>query len=242
MSLDKQTPMPPEPRIPILVIRDQRVILDADLARLYGVPTRRLNEQVKRNADRFPQDFMFQLSPAEWGVLKSQFATSSADAGIVGNNRSQIATGSQRHRDPRFPPYAFTEFGALMAANVLSSPEAVTMSLGACPERSRRVIRAFVKIREELVANAAILKRLAEIDRTLLVHDHALRDILQKLRPLLAPPPEKPVVAQFASKPAYLNTETRRTQRDTEDKGRAVFFQTSVLLRVLRASVFEHSN
>ena len=226
--------MPSEPRIPILIIRDQRVILDADLARLYGVPTRRLNEQVKRNADRFPQDFMFQLSPAEWGVLKSQFATSSADAGIVGNNRSQIATGSQRHRDPRFPPYAFTEFGALMAANVLSTPEAVTMSL--------YVIRAFVKTREELVANAAILKRLTEIDRTLLVHDHALRDILQKLRPLLAPPPEKPVVAQFASKPAYLNTETRRTQRDTEDKGRAVFFQTSVLLRVLRASVFEQSN
>ena len=239
MSLDKQTPMPSEPRIPILIIRDQRVILDADLARLYDVETKALNQAVKRNAERFPEDFRFQLTAEEAAALRSQSVTLNDPAAnrsqIVTGLRSQNATlktGQGQHR--KYLPYAFTEFGALMAANVLSSPEAVTMSL--------YVIRAFVKIREELVANAAILKRLAEIDRTLLVHDHALRDILQKLRPLLAPPPEKPVVAQFASKPAYLNTETRRTQRDTEDKGRAVFFQTSVFLRVLRASVFEHSN
>lgn len=97
--------MPAKPNIPILIIREQNVILDADLARLYGVPTRRLNEQVKRNADRFPQDFMFQLSPAEWGVLKSQFATSSADAGTVGNNRYKLrpvpsATVSPRAQAP----------------------------------------------------------------------------------------------------------------------------------------------
>ena len=189
MSLDKQTPMPPEPRIPILVIRDQRVILDADLARLYDVETKALNQAVKRNAERFPEDFRFQLTAEEAAALRSQSVTLNDPAAnrsqIVTGLRSQNATlktGQGQHR--KYLPYAFTEFGALMAANVLSSPEAVTMSL--------YVIRAFVKIREELVANAAILKRLAEIDRTLLVHDHALRDILQKLRPLLAPPPEKP--------------------------------------------------
>ncbi len=81
----------------IIVLRGHRVILDADLARLYGVPTKRLNEQVKRNADRFPEDFMFQLVSAELEAL----------------NRSQIATGSRKHRDPRFLPFAFTEHGAI---------------------------------------------------------------------------------------------------------------------------------
>src|SRR6185369_23690 len=92
-------------------------------------------------------------------------------------NRSQFVTGSQRHRDPRFSPLAFTEHGALMAANILNSPRAVAMSV--------YVIRAFIKIREDLAANAAILKRLAEIDS-------ALHDFYQKLRPLLEPPPRSP--------------------------------------------------
>ena len=105
------------------------------------------------------------------------------DRGASGN-RSQIVTGSQKHRDPRSLPYAFTEFGALMAANVLNSSEAVKMSL--------YVIRAFVKTREELTANTAILKRLAQIDDTLFLHDKVLRDLYQKLRPLLAPPPDPP--------------------------------------------------
>lgn len=99
-------------------------------------------------------------------------------------NRSQFVTGSQRHRDPRFPPRAFTEHGALQAANVLSSPRAVAMSV--------YVIRAFVELRQTQATNAAILKRLAEIDRTLLAHDAALRDIYQKLLPLLAPPADPP--------------------------------------------------
>jgi len=89
----------------ILLIRAQKVMLDADLAELYGVPTKRLNEQVKRNQNRFPEDFMFRLTRAEVEAL----------------NRSQIATGSQKHRDPRFPPFAFTEHGAIQAANVLNS-------------------------------------------------------------------------------------------------------------------------
>ena len=172
-----------EPAIPLLVIRGQRVILDADLASLYGVKTKVLNQAVKRNADRFPDDFMFQLTQEEAGALRAlRSQTVTLKRGL--KNRSQIVTGSQKHRDPRSLPYAFTEFGALMAANVLNSSEAVKMSL--------YVIRAFVKTREELTANTAILKRLAQIDDTLFLHDKVLRDLYQKLRPLLAPPPEPP--------------------------------------------------
>ena len=169
----------------ILTLRGQKVILDADLAELYDVPTKRLNEQVKRNADRFPEDFLFQLTATEFENLKSQFATSSLavtnDQDIV-PNRSQFATAS--HGGRRKLPFTFTEHGAIMAATVLNSPEAVAMSVF--------VVRAFMQMREQLAANAAILKRLAEIDRTLLEHDSALRTIWTKLQPLLAPPPEPP--------------------------------------------------
>jgi hypothetical protein len=108
----------------ILSLRHQKVILDADLAGLYGVPTKALNQALKRNLERFPEDFCFQLTLAEWEDL----------------NRSHFVTGSQRHRDPRFLPRAFTEHGALMAANVLNSPEAVKMSV--------YVVRAFIKQRD----------------------------------------------------------------------------------------------
>lgn len=148
-------------------IRDRRVILDADLAVLYRVQTRALVQAVKRNPDRFPEDFLFRLSPAEAASLRSQTVISKPGRG-----------------GRRYPPYAFSEHGALMAANVLSSTRAVAMSV--------YVTRAFVKLREDLVANAAILKRLAEIDKTLLLHDSGLRDIYQKLRPLLEPPPAPP--------------------------------------------------
>ncbi len=152
----------------IRYIREQRVILDADLAPLYGVETRALVQAIKRNRDRFPADFLFQLTPDEANALRSQIVI--------------LKPGRGRHR--KYAPYAFTEHGALMAATVLSSPRAVTMSV--------YVIRAFVKMREDQAANAAILKRLAEIDKTLLLHDGALRDIYQKLRPLLEPPPPPP--------------------------------------------------
>ena len=175
--------------LPVLIrcIRDQHVILDADIAALYGVPTRRLNEQVKRNAARFPTDFLFRLTAEEWACARSRVAVSSSeDAGDKSDtaNGSQNATGSQKHRDPRLLPLAFTEHGALMAATVLNSPQAVKMSLF--------IIRAFIKMREDQAANAALLKCLAEIDRTLLAHDVALQDIYQKLLPLLAPPPAPP--------------------------------------------------
>lgn len=169
----------------ILNLRGQKVILDADLAELYGVPTKRLNEQVKRNADRFLEDFMFQLNAQELENLKSQFATSSLaitkDQNVAPNS-SQFATSS--HGGRRKLPFAFTEHGEIMAATILNSPEAVAMSVF--------VVRAFMQMREQLAANATILKRLAEIDKTLLEHDSALRIVWTKLQPLLAPPPEPP--------------------------------------------------
>jgi phage regulator Rha-like protein len=172
----------------ILTLRGQKVILDADLAGLYGVQTKVLNQAVKRNADRFPEDLMFQLTALEWRNLKSQIVTSSlqpTEEEEVGSLRSQfvtLKTGRGNHR--KYMPFAFTEHGALMAAMVLNSPEAVAMSLF--------VIRAFVRMREQLAANAAILKRLAEIDKTLLEHDQALGLIWEQLQPLLAPPPDPP--------------------------------------------------
>lgn len=176
-----------EPLEPLIFsIRGHRVMLDADLARLYGVTTKALNQAVKRNSSRFPQDFAFQLTKEDV-VNWSQFATSSlqdSDPKRDISNRSQIVTGSQKHRDPRFRPWAFTEHGALMAANILRSEQAVQMSVF--------VIRAFVKQREQIAANTAILKRLAEIDKTLLQHDAALRDVYRKLLPLLQPSLEPP--------------------------------------------------
>jgi hypothetical protein len=144
--------------VPALIrtIRGQKVILDADL-----------------------EDFRFQLTREEFENLISQIAISSAGGP---SNSSQTAMSLSQHGGRRKFPWAFTEHGALMAANILNSPRAVEMSVF--------VIRAFVRMREALATNAAILKRLAEIDRTLLVHDTALRDLYGKLRPLLSPPPE----------------------------------------------------
>ncbi len=139
----------------IHTLRGQRVILAVDLAKLYGTTAKRLNEQVKRNKVRFTSDFMFQLTRVE----------------ALGANVKHL-------------PYAFTEHGAIMAANILNTPLAVAMSV--------YVVRAFRQQRDVIAANETILKRLAELDKTLLVHDKALRDIYQKLLPLLQPPPDPP--------------------------------------------------
>jgi hypothetical protein len=179
----------------ILNIRNQKVILDADLAELYGVATYRFNEACKRNRQRFPDDFAFQLTATEFADLRSkisavnssQFAMSSTqpvENEFAAPNWSQFVTSSKKHRGAAYRPWAFTEHGAIMAATILNSPEAVAMSVF--------LVRAFMQMREQLVANAAILKRLAEIDKTLLQHDSALRTIWDKLQPLLAPPPEPP--------------------------------------------------
>jgi len=157
-------PRPIEPLI--LTLRDQRVILDADLANIYGVPTKRLNEQVKRNTNRFPEDFMFRLTETE---------------------KEEVVANCDHLQKLKFSPQlpaAYTEHGAIMAAMVLNSPKAEAMSVF--------VVRAFVQMRERLVANVEIIKRLAEIDKTLLEHDQALSVIWQNLQPLLAPPPDPP--------------------------------------------------
>jgi hypothetical protein len=162
----------------ILTIRGQKVILDADLARIYGVETRVLNQAVKRNRDKFPEDFAFLLAKEEDKALRSQIVIASHLA-----KRPQSATGSRRG-GRRYAPIAFTEHGAIMAATVLNSPQAVKMSVF--------VVRAFIKMREQLLNRAELGKRLAEIEKGLLSHDTALRDLYRKIRPLLLPPPEKP--------------------------------------------------
>jgi hypothetical protein len=160
----------------IYVIRGQKVMLDADLARLYGVPTKVLNQAVKRNLERFPHDFVFQLTGAEFDDLKLHMAAS--------RNRSQSVTGSQKHRDPRYLPYAFTEHGAIMAANVLNSPSAVQMSVF--------VVRAFIRMRAALTDNRELARKLAQLEKELKdrldVHEVAIVDILRRIMDIIDPP------------------------------------------------------
>lgn len=159
-------------------------MLDSDLARLYGVPTFRFNQAIKRNADRFPEDFRFQLTREEYTRLISQIAISSSENTDIQSeapNSSQFVMSSGKHRGAAYLPWAFTEHGALMAATVLNSPRAVQMSLF--------VVRAFIQMRGELQAHATVFKRLAEIDKKLVTQDVILRDVYEKLRPLLNPPP-----------------------------------------------------
>ena len=164
----------------ILTVRGQKVILDADLARIYGVPTKRLNEQVRRNVDRFPLDFAFVLTDQEVANLKSQFATSSLEL-----NRSQFAAGSN-HGGRRKLPTAFTEHGAIMAANVLRSKQAIQMSVF--------VVRAFVRMRQILIGQKDLARKLAELEKELTarldVHETAINEILGQIRRLLSSPPE----------------------------------------------------
>jgi hypothetical protein len=151
----------------IVELRSQRVILDRDLAALYGVSTKRLNEAVKRNARRFPADFMFRLTRVEVEIL----------------NRSQIATTSSKHRNPRFPPFAFTEHGAIQAANVLNSSRAIEMGV--------HVVRAFVRLRELLASNKALAQKLDELERKYRHHDKAIVAMLAAIRELMNPSPIK---------------------------------------------------
>ena len=153
----------------IYVARGQRVMLDSDLARIYGIPTFRFNESVKRNRRRFPEDFMFRLTHEEAEALTSQFAMSKKGRG-----------------GRRTLPYAFTEYGAIMAANILNSERAVTMSV--------YVVRAFIKMREILATNKALAEKLDQLERQLTerlnVHERAIAEIIEQMRRLMAPPPE----------------------------------------------------
>lgn len=150
----------------IHVLRGQRVILDSDLAELYGVPVKHLNQQLKRNARRFPPDFAFQLSRAEYENL-----------------RSQIVTSSSGHGGRRYLPRVFTEHGAVMAANVLNSVRAIKMSIF--------VVRAFVRMREAFATNRQLLAKLSELEQRIESHDAEIHDLFDTIRELTAPLPAK---------------------------------------------------
>ena len=173
-----------------MTIRGQKVILDADLAALYGVTTKRLNEQFSRNRKRFPEDFAFQLTADELATLRSQFATLEQGDNKEAHNWSQFATSSSRHRGKAYRPWAFTEHGALQVANILNSPRAVQMSVF--------VIRAFVKMRETLLGTRGLAKKLAALEKQLTgrldTHEAAIVHVLQELMQILnpSPPPAAP--------------------------------------------------
>jgi phage regulator Rha-like protein len=157
----------------ISTIRGQRVIMDSDLAEIYGISTKRLNEQVKRNLKRFPADFIFQLTKDEaqyWYRLRSQNAT------------------LKRGQHLKYLPYAFTEHGAIMAANVLNSPKAIEMSVF--------VVRAFIKMRETLANNKALALKLVELEKKLTerlnVHERAIVHVLGEVRKLMASAEQSP--------------------------------------------------
>lgn len=146
----------------ILFLRHQRVILDADIAELYGVPVRVLNQQVKRNQQRFPADFVLQLTAKEHEIL-----------------RSQIVISRDTHGGRRYPPYAFTEHGAIMAATVLNSERAVQMSVF--------VVRAFVRLREMLATNRRLAGKINELENRLDSHDSVIQDLIEAIKELMTP-------------------------------------------------------
>jgi len=163
-ALEKITPA-------ILYLRGKAVIFDSDLAHIYGVSTKALNQAVKRNRKRFPGDFMFRVSRQE-----------------LAENRSQFVTGPTKHRDPRFRPFAFTEQGAIMAANVLNSKTAARMSVF--------VVRVFVKMRAMLSSDRGLAEELKKLEKKLTgrldAHEVAIVDVLRRLIKLLEPPLELP--------------------------------------------------
>jgi len=155
----------------IVVLRGRKVLLDTELAALYGVTTKRFNEQIRRNQARFPADFMFQITEAEHQALRSHFATSNSVCSGRGGRR--------------YLPYVFTEHGAIMAATVLNSPCAIEMSV--------YVVRAFVKLREVLSSNRVLSRKLDDLEQRLTKrlddHDEAIQAILSAIRELTSPPP-----------------------------------------------------
>jgi reverse gyrase len=147
----------------ILLVRSEKVIIDADLAEFYGVPTKRLNEQVKRNKNRFPEDFMFQLSPEE---------------------KSEVVANCDHLSKLKFSkvlPYAFTEHGAIMASSVLNSPRAIEVSVF--------IVRAFVKLRREILKHKELVRKIEQLDRRLANHDQQILSLVQAIKHLISPSP-----------------------------------------------------
>ncbi|MFA7421518.1 MAG: ORF6N domain-containing protein [Melioribacteraceae bacterium] len=147
----------------IFTLRGEKVILDSDLAAIYGVTTARLNQQIKRNKERFPDDFLFTLNKKEFDDLMLQIATSNP----VRGGRRKL-------------PFVFTEHGTIMVANILNSSKAVQMSV--------LVVRAFVQIRRDVVAYSELHKRLIELEQKVVNHDNDIRAIVEAIRQLMAPP------------------------------------------------------
>jgi phage regulator Rha-like protein len=166
-------------------IRGERVIVDSDLAQIYGVSTTRLNEQVKRNAERFPTDFAFRLTRNE-----------------MANLMSQIAISSSKHGGRRKLPFVFTEHGAIMAANVLNSKQAVQMSVF--------VVRAFVKLRDTLATHKELAEKLNELERKLGTPGRAIVSILGTIRQMTEPAGKKARAIGFRAK---RETETKQSPK-----------------------------
>jgi hypothetical protein len=167
----KAAVVPIESRITIL--RQQKVILDKALAEIYGVTVKRLNQQVNRNRSRFPVDFMFQLKPGEFAAL-----------------RLQIATSKKGRGGRRFLPYVFTEHGAIMAATVLNSEQAVEMSVF--------VVRAFVRLRAMLATNKELAGKIEALEKNLAKHDDSIQEIVRLIKRLMEPPPTRRSKIGFA--------------------------------------------
>jgi hypothetical protein len=167
-------------------VRGEKVLLDFDLATPYGVSTKALNQAVKRNATRFPEDFMFQLSAEETRFLRVQFVTARSQA--VDNqwilpNWSPFVTSSRKHRGRRYRPYAFTEQGVAMLSSVLNSERAVKVNIA--------IMRAFVRLRQTLETNRELARKFSELEKRVGKHDEEIGAILEAIRQLMAPP-EKP--------------------------------------------------
>ena len=203
----------------ILLMRGQRVIIDADLARLYGVTTERLKQQVRRNIDRFPEDFMFQLTWEEAHSLRLQIATLNPEIADLNSSlqiaslslplpetplRSQIAT-LKHGANLKYRPFAFTEHGAIMAATVLNSPQAVKASLF--------VVRAFVQLRDLLSTHHTLAEKLNELERKLQDHDGQILGIIDAIRDLMNEPDEP------AKPPIGYHTEIARIAPSFRKKG-----------------------
>ena len=164
MSKDKSLAIPDEVMISkIYMIRNHKVMLDIDLAELYQVETKRLNEQVKRNADRFPEDFMFRLSNEEWESL-----------------RSQIATSNEGRGGRRYAPLAFTEHGVLMLSSVLNSERAIQVNI--------QIMRIYTKLKGMLLTHKDILLKLEKLERKTSKHDENFKIVFDYLKELLNPP------------------------------------------------------
>ncbi|MBI4661961.1 MAG: ORF6N domain-containing protein [Verrucomicrobia bacterium] len=209
-------PLKPKPAFAITTIegrihlvRGHKIILDHDSAGLYGVSTKALNQAVKRNSQRFPDEFVFRLTDEEADSLRSQIVTTDNPGVAVGSgsNRSPIVTGSQKHRDPRLLPYAFTEHGALMAANVLRSQRAIQMSV--------LIVQTFVRLQRMVVSVDALARKVEELERATHANRNEIKKIVAAIRQLMTPPETPRREIGFHTRPETTDPAARRHGRNS---------------------------